>query len=636
MSDTQAQEKRILLVDDDPNICRFISESLRLRGFAVDTFASAEETLKTLEESAYDLALLDILLPGDNGLQLCRTIRSLPDKQSLPVIMMTAFYRQADQIREARDLYGATDYLLKPFPLQTLHAKIDQLIGAVEQQAVEGRIDINGNLQETSMPRILHNLYSLRATGLLHLERGDLKKVVYIKNGYPIFVRSNLVREFLGQRLVNDGVISADELASSLDLAKDTGQKHGTALVTMGLLTPHQLNDALQQQIVDKLLDIFAWPQGDYRFVQAREFKQGVTSIVLSPANLILQGLKQHASREQIAAILEPHMERYPQMAENPLYRFQEIQISSYDNRILEQCDGQSTLAEVLNRHQLSRKEVDPLLAALLATGILISRPEPCLASEAEPCEEASQLRERRETFLKEYTWMMQQDFFSLLGQNETANRENIRKAYYGLVKKYHPDRFFEQDLLTDLKEQVNALFQRINEAHETLIDPIRREQYLSELRGPKPEKTDLDVLLQAEAAFHRGMTFFRRKKFAEALAEFDQAVEHAPLEAEYLTYQAWASVKNAPNDSHRAEKAKQALLKSVQMNPRLAVTHLYLGYLLKNEGKEKEALRRFERTIQYNPDCTDAVRELRLYKMRNKETEKSSKRGGFFRKPKD
>ncbi len=65
------------------------------------------------------------------------------------------------------------------------------------------------------MPRILHNLYSLRATGLLHLEHNDFKKVVYVRNGYPIFVRSNLVREFLGQMLVRTGHLNEAELETT-------------------------------------------------------------------------------------------------------------------------------------------------------------------------------------------------------------------------------------------------------------------------------------------------------------------------------------------------------------------------------------------------------------------------------------
>ena len=109
--------KRILVVDDDANIRRFVAESLRLRGYQVDSFEAAEPALEKLTEADYNLALLDILLPGINGLQFCHKIRQIPEKKDLPVVMMTAFYKQADHIRDAREQYGATDYLLKPFPL---------------------------------------------------------------------------------------------------------------------------------------------------------------------------------------------------------------------------------------------------------------------------------------------------------------------------------------------------------------------------------------------------------------------------------------------------------------------------------------------------------------------------------------
>src|SRR5512133_1605916 len=121
---SELHSKRILIVDDDPNISRFISESLRLRGYEVQCFANAEPALAALAETPFDLALLDILLPGTSGLQLCRQLRQTPATSSLPIIMMTAFYKEADHIREAREQYGATDYLLKPFSLKILHDKI--------------------------------------------------------------------------------------------------------------------------------------------------------------------------------------------------------------------------------------------------------------------------------------------------------------------------------------------------------------------------------------------------------------------------------------------------------------------------------------------------------------------------------
>lgn len=623
--------KHILVVDDDPNIRRFLSESLRLHGYEVHSFEDAETALEDLDKHDFSLALLDILLPGTNGLQLCRKLRGIPKTSELPIIMMTAFYKQADHIQDAREQYGATDYLLKPFPLKTLHEKIDALLGAPTTASETGRLSIEGNLSETAFPRILHNLYSLRATGLLHLENNNLKKVVYIRNGYPIFVRSNLVREFLGQMLVRTGLLSDEVLAESLEASKQSKQRHGTALVEMGLLKPQQLNDALRTQVLDKLLDIFSWPEGKYRFVQAREFKQGVTSIDLSPANLILQGLRDHANRDQVLKILEPHLEHYLQQAENPLYRFQEIQLSVNEQRILASCQGNETLSEVLKRHLLSRKEAEPLLAALLTTGILVARMESEEAKEDVVCDETELTRARRESFLKDYAWMMEQDYFTLLGVSESDSREQVRKSYYNMVKKYHPDRFFEQDALPDLKDKVNALFQHISDAHETLSDTKAKALYLDDRQGDKKTSTtSLEKILQAETAFQKGIVLFRVKKYDQAQKAFAEALEISPSEAEYLMYQAWCAYKFNPKATDVIINARKNLLRAIELNPKLSLAHLFLGYVCKDEGNNKEALRRFEKAIQCNPNCTEALREIRLMGMR-KEKEKKGLFGKMF-----
>lgn len=629
---SEGDNKQILVVDDDANIRRFLSESLRLHGYEVHSFADAESALEELENFHFDLALLDILLPGTNGLQLCRQLRSLPQSKDLPIIMMTAFYKQADHIRDAREQYGATDYLLKPFAVKALHEKIHNLIGAPSETAHPERLSVEGNLAETDFPRILHNLYTLRATGLLHIEHNELKKVVYIRNGYPIFVRSNLVREFLGQMLVRTGLLSDEQLQESLAAAKETGQRHGTALIQMGLLTPHQLNEVLRDQVVEKLLDIFSWPNGSYRFVQAREFKQNVTSIDLSPANLILQGLRGYASRVQLQKILEPFLDKYLQEAENPLYRFQEIELSGADQRVLNDCLGDKTLRDTLKRYTLSRKEVEPLLAALIRTGIVVGRQQPVAEQREESgCAEPEDLRSKRENFLKDYAWMMEQDYFTLLGVGESESKELVRKSYYNLVKKYHPDRFFEQDVLLDLKDKVNTLFQRISDAHETLVDAKAKARYISDLKGEsKKTTTSLETILEAETAFQRGMVFFRVKKYLEAEQAFAEALELNPNEAEYLMYQAWSAYKANPKATEVILHTRKKLMRAAELNPRLSLAHLYLGYICKDEGNEKEAQRRFERAIQHNPNCTEALRELRLMSMR-KEKEKKGLFGKMF-----
>jgi CheY-like chemotaxis protein/tetratricopeptide (TPR) repeat protein len=624
---SEGGNKHILVVDDDPDIRHLLSESLRLHGYEVHSFEDAETALDDLDNHDFSLALLDILLPGINGLQLCRKLRKSPKTSELPIIMMTAFYKQAENIQEAREQYGATDYLLKPFPLKTLHEKIDALLGAPTTASETGRQSIIGNLSETAFPQILHNLYSLRATGLLHLENNNLKKVVYIHNGYPIFARSNLVREFLGQILVRTGLLSNESLAKSLEASKQRNQRHGMALIEMGLLKPHQLNDALRTQVLDKLLDIFSWPEGKYRFVQAREFKQGITSIDLSPANLILQGLRNHANRDQVLKILEPHLEYYLQKEEKPLYRFQEIQLSVNEQRILASCQGNKTLSEVLNRHQLSRKEAEPLLAALLTTGILVTRLEPEEPKEGAGCDETELTRARRESFLKDYARMMGQDYFTLLDVSESDAREQVRKSYYNMVKKYHPDRFFEQNGLPDLKDKVNALFQRISDAHETLSDTEAKARYLNDPQGGgKSSTSSLEKILQAETAFQKGIVLLKVKKYDQAQKAFAQALEISPNEAEYLMYESWSAYKFNPKATDVIINTRKNLLRAIELNPQLSLAHLFLGYVCKDEGDETKALRLFKKAIKCNPNCTEALREIRLMSIR-----KDKERKGLF-----
>ena len=617
MSSERAR-KRILLVEDDADIRRFLSESLRLRGYEVYSFDDAETALRELDNLKVDLALLDVLLPGINGLQLCGRLRARPETRDLPIVMMTAFYKQVDHIRDAREQYGATDYLLKPFPLKTLHEKIDALVGVPVENSSPESLGIEGNLAEPGFPRILHNLYSLHATGLLHLEHKNLKKVVYIRNGCPIFVRSNMVREFLGQRLVRTEQVTEDQLQEALERTRQTGQRLGMTLIEMRLLTPHQLHDILRDQVLEKILDVFAWPDGRYNFVQARQFKQNVTTINLSPANLILQGLRKHASRTQLAKILEPHLDHYLQEARDPLYRFQEIELTGNDQSILETCGRGITLKEILERHILSRNEAEPLLAALLSTGLLVSVRKETVAGKV--CvEETEEIRARRDAFMKDYTWMMGQDFFTLLGVSESGSREQAKRAYYALLKKYHPDRLFEQEALADLKDKVNTLFQRINDAHETLTDEKAKAKYINDLNALAKSNSDtLEKLLEAENAYQNGLAYLKLQRYRDAEKAFTEALQLRPNEADYLMYQAWSSYKSEPKSKEVITTARKNLTRAIELNPKLSTGYLFLGRICKDQGKDEEAQRHFERAILYNAKCTEALRELRLMNMRN------------------
>jgi DNA-binding response OmpR family regulator len=118
---------RILLVDDEPLITDSLSYSLKREGFEVKAVGDGEQALKELREFDPDLVVLDIMLPGINGLEVCRRIRAT---NSTPVIMLTARSEEMDRILGLE--VGADDYLPKPFSFRELLARIRSILRRVE------------------------------------------------------------------------------------------------------------------------------------------------------------------------------------------------------------------------------------------------------------------------------------------------------------------------------------------------------------------------------------------------------------------------------------------------------------------------------------------------------------------------
>jgi DNA-binding response OmpR family regulator len=118
---------RILLVDDEPLITDSLSYSLKREGFEVKSVGEGEQALKEMSDFEPDLVVLDIMLPGMNGLEVCRRIRT---KGSTPVIMLTARGEELDRILGLE--VGADDYLAKPFSFRELLARIRSILRRVE------------------------------------------------------------------------------------------------------------------------------------------------------------------------------------------------------------------------------------------------------------------------------------------------------------------------------------------------------------------------------------------------------------------------------------------------------------------------------------------------------------------------
>jgi two-component system response regulator RegX3 len=108
--------ERILLVDDDPGIREVVSASLRLVDFAVEVAGDGEEALERLGRERFDLVVLDLMLPGISGAEVCRRLRA--GGNAVPVLMLTARDGEVDRVLGLE--LGADDYVTKPFSTREL------------------------------------------------------------------------------------------------------------------------------------------------------------------------------------------------------------------------------------------------------------------------------------------------------------------------------------------------------------------------------------------------------------------------------------------------------------------------------------------------------------------------------------
>jgi DNA-binding response OmpR family regulator len=123
----------ILVVEDEPTLAEAIAARLRAEGFATHLAGDGPAAVRTAQEQAPDLIVLDVMLPGFDGLEVCRRIQA---ERAVPVLMVTARDDESDLIEGLRT--GADDYLTKPFSMRELIARVHALLRRVERAAELG------------------------------------------------------------------------------------------------------------------------------------------------------------------------------------------------------------------------------------------------------------------------------------------------------------------------------------------------------------------------------------------------------------------------------------------------------------------------------------------------------------------
>jgi DNA-binding response OmpR family regulator len=179
-------KKRLLVVEDDPALTHVLRDNLGFAGFDVDCVVNGDEALRRVRAAPPDLILLDVMLPGRSGFELCGVLRQ---GGRTPVIMVTARGQKADKVRGFE--LGADDYVTKPFHVEELVARIRAVLRRA-RPAIE-RLDL------ADVHIDLARLQASIAGRPLHLTHREFEVLHYLAERHGRVVsRDELLREIWG------------------------------------------------------------------------------------------------------------------------------------------------------------------------------------------------------------------------------------------------------------------------------------------------------------------------------------------------------------------------------------------------------------------------------------------------------
>lgn len=151
---------KVLVVEDEEPLAMLLRYNLEAEGFSVTTVSRGEDAEIAVAEDAPDLIILDWMLPGISGLELCRRLRTGRAGRNIPILMLTARSEESDRIRGLTT--GADDYVVKPFSLPELLARVRAILRRTNPNRLQDTLEVGDIIMDREAHRVLRGGRELR------------------------------------------------------------------------------------------------------------------------------------------------------------------------------------------------------------------------------------------------------------------------------------------------------------------------------------------------------------------------------------------------------------------------------------------------------------------------------------------
>lgn len=642
---------RVLLVEDNEALAHMLERFLVAQGHEVMLAGGGIDALNKLSANDVGLLVLDLRLPGMNGIELLKRVRNTPRGIALPVVIMTGYYK-GEKFAEAAGRLGVRHYLEKPFTQQAFLRATSEALAALPPDRKPPVTPIS----------TIVDLYYARKSGVLRIRRGP---PVSILHGVPLSFASRGRDEFAAF-LVSRGKLEAKDLQCFLESGEER-----IFLVQSGLLTHEELLAETHHFLARHLLDSLAQNA-------PVEFVTGTPDLELPLAPIQLPELLYEASRSHSLPFnTDAFVSRFGHLfpVRTP-YFFRHsnlVAMNQEDIAVLSLINGRRTLAELVGE-ATSRQRGAGFCYFLLAVRFMELSPVPAYERDTDfqprvlynrPLEDSAHSddgeAERFEDLVAElsdsvelpvgnagiaaplsseeisfeqqverdFAFVKDKNYYELFGMTPgTFSFNALKDAYFSRTRPYSPDRFME--LGGANLEKAEEVLSAFSSAYNTLASVVSKERYDELLNA---EKVGLDGRqddkLQAQVQLQSGKVFLGMGEYANAEKALNDAYRLGPENPQHAAYLAWAIYRNPANQGSRTalEKARSLLTRSLQAGKE-PEAFSFRGWMLLDEGRDGLAEGEFQKALRINPSEVLAIKGLRQIADRRQSESK-----GLFRK---
>ncbi len=495
---------------------------------------------------------------------------------------------------------------------------------------------------------LIKNIYLNRETGLLVCNFRTGKRLICFINGNIRYARSGIEGERLGSFLVKAGHLDKKHLNSSLDGAKKSGKKLGQYLCDNGVVAEADIKDTVKQLVKYIVERAFFEEIEEITFEKKRISLDPAIMLEISTGNILLEAIRDMDNPHFIENVFEENRNAIPSFMDNPMLLFQKVSLTPEEGFIFSRIDGHLTIEEIEKISGMSRDRFIKILYGLYLIGLVdFSQSQDSSfyeearknvlenimeQSEAESETKVPVLTESQKEFIKEVNELFEKldqiDFYRLLDVARAEEFSYIKKNYYRLMKRYHPDRFTGKQF-GEISGKLDGIVARLTEAFQTLKDEDSRKAYdlkLGKHEKDSPRRATGQKTSKSEIAFRDALYFVSQGRYSEAIEMLNRCIRLNPGDPRFYLELGKLQIDN-PMWSKRAESN---LLKALDLDCNLLEAYETLGRLYTKTGRYESAEKYFSGALTLDPDNRTAIEGMNHLKKRTK------KSNGFISKISD